>query len=264
MKKMLGIFGALMLVLGMAGLSHAAFMDYGDIMRVVYDVSGTVTSPAIGHVEAITDLGSAGTLLDGASHTVGNGVDAFTNFTYSGATNDQLRVGYFVWDGPTASPKTAYIAGQSQLMETASNSNGFGSAYGTTQGFYTNSSNQIAVSSTGNTIKVAQGTADGSYSATFNAGALKIGSMGSFLASLTGDASLSGLSDSNPIVMSLYGWTSFGFNKNGTLVSNEQIETLANGSTIIGPQTSPVPIPAAVWLLGSGLLGLIGIRRRVS
>jgi hypothetical protein len=25
---------------------------------------------------------------------------------------------------------------------------------------------------------------------------------------------------------------------------------------------SPVPVPAAVWLLGSGLLGLIGIRRR--
>jgi hypothetical protein len=28
------------------------------------------------------------------------------------------------------------------------------------------------------------------------------------------------------------------------------------------PVPSPVPIPAAVWLLGSGLLGLVGIRRR--
>jgi hypothetical protein len=27
-------------------------------------------------------------------------------------------------------------------------------------------------------------------------------------------------------------------------------------------KTSPVPVPAAAWLLGSGLLGLIGIRRR--
>jgi len=26
---------------------------------------------------------------------------------------------------------------------------------------------------------------------------------------------------------------------------------------------SPVPIPAAVWLLGSGLLGLIGIRKKI-
>lgn len=29
-------------------------------------------------------------------------------------------------------------------------------------------------------------------------------------------------------------------------------------------KTSPVPIPGAVWLLGSGILGLIGIRRRIS
>jgi hypothetical protein len=28
------------------------------------------------------------------------------------------------------------------------------------------------------------------------------------------------------------------------------------------PGTSPVPVPAAVWLLGSGLIGLVGIRRR--
>lgn len=28
------------------------------------------------------------------------------------------------------------------------------------------------------------------------------------------------------------------------------------------PATTPVPIPGAVWLLGSGLLGLVGLRRR--
>jgi hypothetical protein len=31
---------------------------------------------------------------------------------------------------------------------------------------------------------------------------------------------------------------------------------------ICDPLPNPVPLPAAVWLLGSGLLGLIGVGRR--
>ncbi len=35
-----------------------------------------------------------------------------------------------------------------------------------------------------------------------------------------------------------------------------------NGSLKANLQVVPVPIPAAVWLLGSGLIGLVGIRRK--
>ena len=41
--------------------------------------------------------------------------------------------------------------------------------------------------------------------------------------------------------------------------------TFPNGTTATGGwfyQTSAVPVPAAVWLFGSGLLGLIGVARR--
>ena len=34
-----------------------------------------------------------------------------------------------------------------------------------------------------------------------------------------------------------------------------------SGSTI-GVDLQPVPVPAAVWLFGSGLLGLVGVARR--
>jgi hypothetical protein len=36
-----------------------------------------------------------------------------------------------------------------------------------------------------------------------------------------------------------------------------------NGTlTFTGNSTSPVPLPAAVWLFGSGLMGLVGVSRR--
>jgi hypothetical protein len=38
----------------------------------------------------------------------------------------------------------------------------------------------------------------------------------------------------------------------------------ANIDIIAGRNCSNVPVPGAVWLLGSGLLGLVGIRRRSS
>jgi hypothetical protein len=38
--------------------------------------------------------------------------------------------------------------------------------------------------------------------------------------------------------------------------------TLTSLGTITSTPTPPVPLPAAVWLLGSGLLGLTGVARR--
>jgi hypothetical protein len=37
-----------------------------------------------------------------------------------------------------------------------------------------------------------------------------------------------------------------------------------NFSIHVQDQIRPVPIPGALWLLGSGLVGLVGIRRRVA
>jgi len=31
---------------------------------------------------------------------------------------------------------------------------------------------------------------------------------------------------------------------------------------LVGVKASPVPVPAAAWLLGSGLVGLFGVKRR--
>jgi hypothetical protein len=40
------------------------------------------------------------------------------------------------------------------------------------------------------------------------------------------------------------------------------IELTSNGQLIIGSGASQVPVPAAAWLFGSGLLGMVGVARR--
>jgi len=59
----------------------------------------------------------------------------------------------------------------------------------------------------------------------------------------------------------------FGFDNAGWIDQDHMLVYTDNtGSELLGdngPDYAPVPIPAAVWLLGSGLLGLIGIRRKV-
>lgn len=40
-------------------------------------------------------------------------------------------------------------------------------------------------------------------------------------------------------------------------------ETPGDGGGTAGPDTAVVPVPAAAWLLGTGLVGLLGLRRRI-
>jgi hypothetical protein len=48
------------------------------------------------------------------------------------------------------------------------------------------------------------------------------------------------------------------FNQNHLYGVSQELIVLASGEAVL----SPVPVPAAVWLFGSGLLGLIGVARK--
>ncbi len=75
-----------------------------------------------------------------------------------------------------------------------------------------------------------------------------------------------GLSELGTLVgksTTLYGLTGGG-SKTGNLSSYVLAQTLTLGAngTLSTPAVTAVPVPAAFWLLGSGLAGLIGVRRR--
>ncbi|PIE57922.1 MAG: hypothetical protein CSA33_05505 [Desulfobulbus propionicus] len=61
-----------------------------------------------------------------------------------------------------------------------------------------------------------------------------------------------------------YGWIQARVNPDNLYITLYDMawETTANTAIEAGNTGSPVPIPGAVWLLGSALLGLVGIRRR--
>jgi probable HAF family extracellular repeat protein len=62
------------------------------------------------------------------------------------------------------------------------------------------------------------------------------------------------------------GWTLSsvtGINDNGWIIGSASIDGVSH-AILLTPDAAPVPIPAAAWLLGSGLIGLVGYRRRFS
>jgi hypothetical protein len=93
-------------------------------------------------------------------------------------------------------------------------------------------------------------------------------------------ATFSLLSDNNDIALSFTDHIGPRYNANGSASINGLKTTnhpyldgytFANGDTgylyieaSTWTKTSAVPIPAALWLLGSGLIGLVGIRRKLS
>ncbi len=96
------------------------------------------------------------------------------------------------------------------------------------------------------------GTETGTATETFASSETKYGFIGGPDLSTTGSTAIK-----------LFGFTGNGIN-GGTLQSYilGSVTLAANGTLTITGNNTPVPLPAAVWLFGSGLMGLVGVSRR--
>ncbi len=248
MKKLIASLavGAMMLV---GAGQAAAYFEEGKLIRVVYDKNG-------GGVEVATDLldisswKSAG--VSPTNVVVGGGAAAWNVSMFPGKSLSDLVVEYYAsffepTDAWTSGPLTGQQAGNRKFT-------GFNSGAGSSRTYFRTLNN------TGGTV-IGQESNLQSHWVSYTQSGLAIGSLNGFIPLKTAEENLGQLSAGGFIDQALYFYDNAnGANPVGLKVA--VIRTMADGRTIINP--SAVPIPASVLLLGSGLLGLIGIRRKNS
>jgi len=215
--------------------ANSAFATFADLelIRVYYDRSGYEIATALGKVKDLTSGGT--TMYWGTVAPLTSGAAVYFAFD---------RTSNHLWaTGKVGAPSVivgglagiASIKGGTTNLYMAYNTQG-GSHYSAPTAYYKNNLSAVT------------------------------GSMGNNINSATRmntEASLDGLigSGSGSVTQALYFWdnitTTVTADKSGVEVA--RITTNADGSTVI---TAPTPIPPAFFLMGSGLLGLLGLRRR--
>lgn len=251
-KKMITLLAGAMMTIAMAGSAMAAFTDQS-LVRVIYDTTSST--------EIATNLGTISTLVGTSNNTITANPFLLSDF---GATASlaNLRVGYFV----------VGTAGVSSYAANSLTTTYMAPAKLTTFQSYGNSTISY-YNSLGTADKiVASQTFTNSYFSDFNKP--NVGSYGTTIfngnvssapVTTTGETSLAALAASSPINMSLYQYAG----QARAYAQGNQALTIAlnaDGTTTINATSAPAatPIPAAAYLLGSGLLGMVGIRRKMN
>ena len=235
-KKIVMLIAAALMTLS-ASSAFAAFADM-ELIRVVYDRAGN---------EYATDLGNVNTLINSATPTTiaGNGAAGLVAYFAIDKTTNQLWV-----SGSTSAPSA--INGTSGGLTTTKS--GVTSVYAQyNQGIVGGATNYTGLAS-----------AIGSYKNKLSA---TQGFLGNAISSATKgntEASLAAIiaAGAGSVTQNLYYWndglTTVAANKIGVWTNNTIITTYSDGSTTI----ASTPIPPAFFLMGSGLLGMFGLRRK--
>lgn len=235
------ILVAAMLLIGVAGQALAYF-DETRLIRVVYNLEGDY--------EVMTDLGTG---LNYKSASTQNTLLDDNNFSLSqlGISDwSNVYVSYFAIT-------TAGVSGANAFWLSGSND-----SLNIAKGKWNGSSSMTmsvltGAAATGNAQNVQLQSGEFAYSNL-------IGQTGSFYSSYTTTPtvhkSLAGFDVAGEQYVDQYLYYFSTPNNASAGLKVATIRTYENGTTEINP--TAVPVPAAVYLLGSGLLALVGIRRK--
>lgn len=236
---------AVLLVFSMAGQASADF-DNTYLLRAVYDTAGTL--------ESVTGLGPITDKTEPFTYNVIYNSDKFTTAMFGGADFSKLRVAYFAVD---FYDKDVYLSGPIDGYQLSGNRklSVINTAItGVIAGY-----NKILSDDQKMGIMAKSGVQ--SYYTLMDKNGTATGSFGQFLTlPFNGEASLAPLATVGYVDQTLFYYGNADTSAPG--VKMAVIRTFADGHTELNPNA--VPVPASVLLLGSGLLGLIGIRRKMA
>lgn len=240
-KKMIALLAGALMTVAMAG-NALAYFEQDHLIRVVYDKAAMT--------EVATDLGKVQDIIAAAKNgpiTLGAGADSYLGSALASSSLSNLNVAYY---SVNVANKDLYLSSKAdtQSLSGTTSWTAGSSAIANTLGKY--------ASLGGSTVTVGMGDT-ASYWAKLDGSGTKVGKFNTFYSVANGEMNLAALATGSEVKQNLFFWN----NPNTTVAGVKQgltIKTLSTGGT----EVSNVPVPPALFLMGSGLLGLVGIRRK--
>jgi len=243
-KKIATFLAAAALMLGVSAPAMAAtYFGNDELIQIVYNTAGgTEVATDLGSINGSTFTANGSPSFLGSGGTIGAG-GVISGGNFAGTNVSSLNVVYLAMDtNDTNNP--LYFSSSSATAPTVQDGGAWGNTNSVLQAFYAGKGTQQVVVSTANAL---------SYS--MSLGGVNAGTFVGLLNPPSAESSLAALASGSAVVQKLY-TTTFGATAQDLQLS---ISTNTDGTAGVVAAT---PIPPSFLLMGSGLLGMVGIRRK--